>query len=82
MIAGGLAYLFALGAGYISKPGTGELLRGIIVALVPVLLGVAVYLSLSLLVNKFPKRIRTILYVPTVAVALVVVYVGYSLLLR
>jgi hypothetical protein len=51
LVAGGLAHLFALGAGYISKPGTGEPLRGIIVALVPVLLGVAVYLSLLLLVK-------------------------------
>lgn len=66
LVAGGLAYLFALGSGYISRPETAELIRGLLIALIPLVIVYVAYLAFRHVLGKLAPRPRVV-----VAVALV-----------
>lgn len=66
LVAGGLAYLFALGSGYISRPETAELIRGLLIALIPLVIVYVAYLAFRHVLVKLAPRPRVV-----VAVALV-----------
>lgn len=66
LVAGGLAYLFALGSGYISRPETVELIRGLLIALIPLVIVYVAYLAFRHVLVKLPPRPRIV-----VAVALI-----------
>lgn len=61
MLAGGLAYLFALGAGYVSRPETVEVVRGILIALTPIAIVLLAYSAFRFLLHKLPGRIRLVI---------------------
>ncbi|OZG30096.1 hypothetical protein BH683_005715 [Williamsia sp. 1138] len=58
LVAGGLAYLFALGSGYISRPETVEVIRGVLIALIPLVIVYVAYLVFRHVLVKLPPRPR------------------------
>lgn len=75
MVAGGLAYLFALGAGYVSRPETVEVVRGILIALTPIAIVLLAYSAFRFLLYKLPRRTRVVVAVALVPMLAVVAWI-------
>ncbi|ORM38238.1 hypothetical protein [Williamsia sp. 1135] len=75
LVAGGLAYLFALGSGYISRPETVELIRGVLIALIPLVIVYVAYLVFRHVLVKLPPRPRVVVAVGLVPVLGVIAWI-------
>ncbi|WP_207841260.1 hypothetical protein [Williamsia soli] len=68
LVAGGLAYLFALGSGYVSRPETVELIRGVLIALIPLVIVYVAYLVFRHVLVRLSPRPRVVVAVGLVPV--------------